>query len=230
MTYDYNDWLKNGQPKIFCKCGCGEEIIIKKNHKYYYEYYGIPEYIQCHWNKSRCGENHPLYGKISPFFNHKHTEESKQKNREKHLGKLIGNNNPMKRPEVKIKFSGDLSPSKRPEVREKIRLSKLGNKNPAWNNGSSFNPYCYKFNNKLKEEIRKRDNNICQNCGKTEEKNGRKLDVHHIHYDKENCYPDLITLCNSCNIKANFNRDYCEKHYVEKLKERNLLNYFGDIK
>lgn len=34
-----------------------------------------------------CGVNNPAYGKPSSFRGRKHTEESKQKNREKHLGK-----------------------------------------------------------------------------------------------------------------------------------------------
>ncbi len=102
-------------------------------------------------------------------------------------------------------------------------------KHPNWKGGLSYLPYCFKFNKELKEEIRERDNRICQLCGKTEEENGRKLDVHHIHYDKENCYPDLITLCNSCNIKANFNRDYWINVYMKILEKRGLLNYFGNI-
>lgn len=93
-----------------------------------------------------------------------------------------------------------------------------GKNSPHWKGGISFLPYCSRFNNKLKKQIRERDNNICQECGKTEEKNGRKLDVHHIHYDKENCNPDLITLCISCNIKVNFNRDYWEEHFMNLIK------------
>ncbi len=44
MTYDYTEWLKNGCPKILCKCGCQEEIVIKKRYKYY----DIPEYLHGH--------------------------------------------------------------------------------------------------------------------------------------------------------------------------------------
>ena len=36
-------------------------------------------------------------------------------------------------------------------------------------------------------EIRERDGRNCQLCLCTEEDNGQKLDVHHIHYDKKNC-------------------------------------------
>lgn len=33
--------------------------------------------------------------------------------------------------------------------------------------------------------------------------------VHHIDYNKLNCNPNnLITLCKSCHMKTNFNREY----------------------
>lgn len=115
----------------------------------------------------------------------------------------------------------------------KIKMSKakdgmfFGDENPNWNGGSSFEPYCIKFNNKLRERIRERDNRICQLCGVGE--NGRRHSVHHVHYDKENCYPDLITLCTSCNSKVNGNRDYYEKLLMKNLEERGLLLYLTGL-
>ena len=36
-----------------------------------------------------------------------------------------------------------------------------------------------------------------------------KLKRNHIDYDKLNCNPDnLISLCNSCHSKTNYNRNY----------------------
>ena len=102
----------------------------------------------------------------------------------------------------------------------KKRLDMQGEKSPFWRGGISFEPYCSKFNYELKEKIRERDNRTCQLCGTKE--NGRKLTVHHIHYDKPNCNPDLITLCLICNNKANFNRDFYENLFTDKLKKRNL--------
>lgn len=77
-------------------------------------------------------------------------------------------------------------------------------------------PSC--FNNKLKQQIRKRDNFTCQNCGMVEEehinKYKRKLDIHHIDHNKNNCLDDnLITLCRKCNIKANNNENFWEIFY-----------------
>ncbi len=110
------------------------------------------------------------------------------------------------------------------KTKEKISKSHLGEKNPAWKGGSSFLPYCQKFNIQLREKIRIRDNKTCQLCGKTEIEEGKKLSVHHIHYDKENCYPDLITLCRSCNSIVNSNRNYWEEHFMKILKYKELLN------
>ncbi len=95
--------------------------------------------------------------------------------------------------------------------------------NPNWQGGISKSPYSFEFTSKLKSKIRKRDNYTCQKCG-IEEKEyllilGRKLAIHHIDYDKQNCEEEnLITLCNSCNVKVNSNRDYWKKYYKDKNK------------
>ncbi|TXH47080.1 MAG: HNH endonuclease, partial [Desulfurellales bacterium] len=59
-------------------------------------------------------------------------------------------------------------------------------------------------------------------CGTGEGK--RKLQVHHIDYDKKNSHPDnLIALCHSCHMKTNFNRSYWkQKCQVIILKMNNL--------
>ena len=83
-----------------------------------------------------------------------------------------------------------------------------------WQGGISFEPYNFDFNKELKELIRQRDNYQCQLCGMPECENIRKLDIHHIDYDKENCSPDnLITLCRKCNSKVNFNRNYWTNYF-----------------
>ncbi len=80
--------------------------------------------------------------------------------------------------------------------------------------GLSFEPYGFEFNEKLKALIRKRDNYICQLCGRHEGENTGKQknhSVHHIDYDKYNNDPmNLISLCleNGCHSKTNFNREY----------------------
>ena len=101
-----------------------------------------------------------------------------------------------------------------------ITRRKIGNRNKGKNNGNyingkSYEPYTKEFNNKLKRKIRKRDNYICQgkDCSLTEEEHimvySKLLSVHHIDYNKQNCEEtNLISLCQECNMKANYNRNY----------------------
>ena len=81
-----------------------------------------------------------------------------------------------------------------------------------------YGEYGFRFTEELKGKIRKRDNYICQNCSITEEEHiivfGFKLSIHHIDYNKQNCEEDnLLTLCNSCNTRANYNRSYWREKY-----------------
>jgi transposase len=100
-----------------------------------------------------------------------------------------------------------------------------GENSPGWKGGISGGKYCYKFNNTFKEDVRGRDDYICQLCGREQLLGGRKLSIHHIHYDKENCYPDVVALCRSCNSAVNSNRDYWERYFEDLLLERGLLGW-----
>lgn len=84
----------------------------------------------------------------------------------------------------------------------------LGADNPNWQGGISRIPYPFGFNEDLKEAIRQRDQNTCRLCGSTRSySDGRRMCVHHIDYDKNNLNPrNLISLCASCNSKANASR------------------------
>lgn len=104
------------------------------------------------------------------------------------------------------------------EVKKKLSEIKIGkyqlDKNPNWKGGRSFEPYPLTWTNNLKTKIRKRDNFTCQVCNK----NG--YDVHHIDYNKSNLLEDnLITLCRSCHTKTNYNRNYWEETFKNKLKK-----------
>ncbi len=93
-----------------------------------------------------------------------------------------------------------------------------GDKNPNWIDGRSYEPYPREFD-KTKQQIRERDGNVCQRCGRTREEEGKELSVHHIDYNKQNCSDgNLITLCRSCNGKVNSNRDYWKQVFQQKLE------------
>lgn len=101
----------------------------------------------------------------------------------------------------------------------KAKRKELINKNNHnWHGGISKLPYSFDFNKNLKEQVRKRDNYICQNCNITQKEHlliyKSKLSVHHIDYDKINSKENnLITLCHKCNIKANFNRKKWKSYF-----------------
>lgn len=95
---------------------------------------------------------------------------------------------------------------------------KKGEKNLNWNNGSSFEPYGLKFNEELKERIRKRDNYRCQECSYTQDQLGYALSVHHIDYDKKNNEEkNLICLCRSCHSQTNFGRKDWINYFNQKV-------------
>ena len=126
----------------------------------------------------------------------------------KHITALIEIQN---RPEVKLAKSVAMSGDKNPM----FGIHLIGENNPNWQGGIGKLPYPFAFNNKLKELIRERDGYICQLCSKTQEENGRKLDIHHRNYDKDNLeLNNLISLCRSCNCKVNYNRKYWENYFM----------------
>ena len=105
------------------------------------------------------------------------------------------------------------------ETKEKISKANKGlllrEKNPNWMGGISFEPYGIVFNEKLKEQIRMRDRNVCQICNsKIGYPDGRKHPIHHRDYDKKNNKPkNLITLCFPCHLKTNGNREYWQNYF-----------------
>lgn len=90
------------------------------------------------------------------------------------------------------------------ESRRKMS-GKFGSLNPNWKGGYVLEGYPPEFNQALKNRILERDRRQCRNPGCW----GRYLylTVHHINYDKSNCDDtNLITVCNSCNSRANARR------------------------
>lgn len=101
-------------------------------------------------------------------------------------------------------------------------LNQRGSLNHSWKGGISNNPYPDEWGDYLRESIRNRDNYICKECGiHQDELKGifKKLDVHHIDYDKDNCNPNnLISLCRICHAKTNFNREYWKNYFMSDEK------------
>ena len=161
----------------------------------------------------------------------KTSDESKEKMRQAKLGKKASKKTKAKMSlarkgrkltqEWKNKISkAHLGKKQSEEHRRKNSEAKKGSKHPFWLGGISQNPYPVDWTNTLRISIRERDKYTCQICG---EKQGDTCHhVHHIDYNKDNCdVKNLITLCNSCHVKTNFNRDYWREYFIntEYLKD-----------
>jgi len=99
-------------------------------------------------------------------------------------------------------------------------INRCGKNHPQWKGGISAEPYCLIWKDKqYKEDIKKRDNYRCQNpdCWQT----SNSLCIHHINYNKKECHPsNLITLCKSCNSRANKDREWHREWYKIMMEKR----------
>lgn len=147
---------------------------------------------------SRLGAGNPFYGKH-------HTEETK-----KYYSKIR---------------KGKTRPPFTEEWKSKIKLNHArisGENHWNWKGGIACDPYCDAWADpEYKESIKERDRCQCLNpeCNKT----SSNLCVHHIDYNKKNCHPhNLITICFSCNSKANFDREWHQHWYSIVIYQRYL--------
>lgn len=84
-----------------------------------------------------------------------------------------------------------------------------GINNPRYRDGSARDLYAPGFTKRLKREIAKRDNYMCQLCGAPEGTPAHP--VHHLDGTKHNHHPsNLILLCNSCHGKLH--------HWMDKVR------------
>lgn len=134
-------------------------------------------------------KNHaPCTGKDNGFYGKNHSEEDRQ--------------------QASLLRRGKPSPHKAKNCSCKFCTGAKGSLNPNWHGGISKLPYSSDFTEELKDKVRRRQGYKCILCGKSEEENGRKLDIHHSHYCKSNSSDlFLVGLCKSCHSKTNYNRD-----------------------
>lgn len=91
-----------------------------------------------------------------------------------------------------------------------LRVSRLarGERHYRWRGGYSDKDYPKEWNRNLKEFIRNRDDRKCQypNCTYDDTKENKKLSVHHIDGNKDNCsYMNLVSLCNKHHLMVEGN-------------------------
>lgn len=106
------------------------------------------------------------------------------------------------------------------DIVHSIKVS--GSGNPNWKGGISKEPYCQDWTKGLKDYVKERDGYKCMNpyCFK-KKGNAARLSVHHINYNKKACGPEnLITVCLSCNVMANTDRDWHQEWYQTILNKK----------
>lgn len=118
------------------------------------------------------------------------------------------------------------------EIKEKRSPLFIGEKNPNWRGGLSFEPYSKEFQEQFKEFIRQRDNLSCIKCNLFQDDHlkmyNRKLHIHHINYNKKLTIPEnCCVLCQRCNSEVNFNRAHWTKFFQSLLNARYGYQY-GD--
>ncbi len=107
-------------------------------------------------------------------------------------------------------------------INNSVRVSGLAH--PMWKGGISCEPYCQDWTNDLKNYIKSRDGDTCLNpyCFR----DNSTLAVHHINYNKKDCSPDnLITICRSCNSRANKDRKWHKAWYQAIVCRRYSYGY-----
>ena len=180
-----------------------------------------------------------IYKRTNPVWNKgKHWSDIiKNKIGKANKGKLLGENNPAKRPEVREKISKAMKGNKSrlgllhtKETKEKISKSHLGKSTP-WmlgKNNSNWKGGINPINDTIRKSIEMRlwresvfarDNWTCQKCGQK----GGKLHSHHIKNFAQ--YPKLrfaidngTTLCKKCHIK--FHKEYGKRNNTKKQLEK----------
>lgn len=110
----------------------------------------------------------------------------------------------------------------------KIGLAISGENHHAWIGGSSKMTFRGHDWNEIAEKARERAKRKCQHCGKTEQENGRRLDVHHKtpfnqmqSKRKANLPENLEALCKSCHVKA-------DKKWRDENQVQIVIDMFAD--
>ena len=109
------------------------------------------------------------------------------------------------------------------ETKEKMSFAHRGEKSSFWKGGITTKKYCYKFNETKRKEIRDKYNDCDFISGLHTDiiNNGRKLDVHHVDYNKQqgcNTEWKLIPLSRSNHSRTHQNRWFWNKLFVNVLE------------
>jgi len=216
-----DQFIAGNTNKHLCACGCGEYIVIKRNH--YHE--GIPRFIKNHHTRGKNNHNYGRHWTVSDEYRKRKSEMS------------IGINNPMYGRSHTDAAKQKMSERARErfenlEARILISCQRLGIERDEWTNFVSedddrrYNSIEYKD---WRNSVFQRDNYTCQMCGVI----GEKLNAHHIY--KVSIYPELvfeinngITLCYDCHFhKVNQHEEEYEIGLLSKIFDNKGKEIFG---
>lgn len=194
----------------------------------------LSESMQRYWEENPKAEEHRqsvMEAQARTWLGRSHAEEARKKQSDYALNRPKEHNQKLsertskyfeEHPEAR-EYLAALQTGKKLSEETKRKLSErfTGDGNNQWRGGISFEPYGPEFTRLFKEIIRERDRFTCQECGRTQEEEGRRLCIHHVDYDKlNNSLDNVLALCNKCNVKANYNRVNWEKHYRRLMATR----------
>jgi hypothetical protein len=208
--------IKRGRGKFCsdkCKYAWREKNYIGENNPNYGNRWSDEKKKE--FSESRMGENNPFFGGTI-------SEEHREKLR------IVNTNRPLSDDTRELLKQSRIGKKDSEATIYKKRISHQGDKCSRWKGGVSFEPYCPKFTEEFRNRVRFFWGYICGNpeCGKTQEENGERLSVHHVHFDKQVCCNDrpamFIPLCRSCHTKTNND----EKKYI-KIYEDIIMQRFN---
>jgi len=157
-------------------------------------------------SRRMSGKNNPMYGKATP-------DSVKAKISEA-----------MKGNQYRVGHKHSLEARQKMSIAQKGK--RIGEDNPRWKGGKRpQDPYCAIFRDEeFRSMIFGRDNHQCQNpdCWG----NCKEVCGHHINYNKQDCIPaNVITLCRSCNTRANAERVWHKAFYRAVMYRRYGIDY-----
>ncbi len=172
-------------------------------------------------NKGKKGHKHSaeIRRKISKVLTGKpKSEEHRKKIGDVHRGKKVSEESRRRMAEAKLGKKAS------EETKRKMSEARRGEKHPLWMGEDHNRIYPEEFF-RVRKQIVKRDGGKCLNpgCWGT----SKRISVHHIDYCKDNNdLENLITVCMSCNNRANKGREFWTAFYRKLMaaKLKPILN------
>ena len=219
---DFVPWNKGKGKKlslpINCLCGCNCETNPGKKYIHGHSGRNREQHVQNRITTSvkRRWKNKEFRSKMKCIMN-------KTKNKISKSIKLLWETGDYRKRVLETKIKNNSNEKNSIKMKENwkdpiYRIRHIGSRAANWRGGLSYEKYSPLFTNKLKDEIKKLDKYKCRNpqCNNV----SKVLTIHHMDYNKRNNKKDnLITLCKSCNSRANGDRIYWYNFYFP------LINY-----